>query len=150
MPKNLFRRIQLRRVGRQRQRDDPVRPDHCVAAITAGSIPHDADPLIRPFFTQRRGEEIQAERIARRYEEAPAFPALRRDRDGDPDPLIPIIKDPRGTMANARPTPPTPLFQSASALVKRRSIWTRGAAAVPRTRCAQSRHCALFSVIARG
>ena len=63
MPEELLRRVQLRRVRRQRQRYDLLRSRHFVTAMTARSIQHDADPFLRPFLPHRREEEIEADRV---------------------------------------------------------------------------------------
>ena len=63
LAKDLLRRVQLRRVRRQRQRHNPLRPNDFRTAMTARSIEHDTDPLVRPFRAHRREEEIKANRI---------------------------------------------------------------------------------------
>ena len=118
MPQALFRRVQLRAVGRQRERHDSLRPDHFLPAMAPRSVEHDADPLPRPFLSHRRQKEIQTDCIHMRQQQAAAFAALRRHRDGHPDPFVPIMDDPRRAVSKRTPAAAKPQFQSEPPLVE--------------------------------
>ncbi len=118
MPEDLLGRIEFRAVGGQIERMHVLGPAHFTTAMTARTVQHHPDWTLSQLLTHMLQEELQALAFHGRQQEEDARPRGRLYRGIQPQPLVVVLHDPRGTFPQRTPAPAQPGDQAKAAFIQ--------------------------------
>ncbi len=118
MSEDLLSGIEFRTVGWQIERMYVLGPAHFAAVMTARTVQHDPDRTLSQLMTQMLQEDLQALAFHGRQQQKDAYARGGFHRCIQPQPLVVVLHDPRGTFPQRTPTPTQPGDQAKAAFIQ--------------------------------
>ena len=118
MPEDLLSGIQFGTVGWQIEWMHARGPTHLATAMTARTIEHDLDRPRSQLVAQMPQEDLQALAFHGRQQQKDACAGGGFHRGIQPQPLVLVLHDPRGTFPQWTPAPTQPGLEAKAALIE--------------------------------
>jgi hypothetical protein len=110
--------LPFRTIRGQIERMHALRPTHFTTAMAARTVQNHPDGTLSQLVAQMLQEELQAWAFHGRQQEKDTRPRGRFDRGIQPEPLVVVLHNPRGTFPQRTPAPPQPGDQAKAACIQ--------------------------------